>query len=340
MKRHQSLFKKIFSNLEKIQNPFSPEYLRKFISIFKKEKPVIKIGHLKITDHLILGIGQYWIDNKTEFLNYFDLETVPVIDWNDIKNLLSDGSINAAFILSPLAMSLFRTGEKIKLILLGHKNGSILIKSKKGNIKKIEDFKGKEVIIPHQLSVHNMLFHKMLGEKGLVAGPGADVLLEVISPSMIPDMIRDFPELGGFIVAEPFGSQVIKEGLGEEFALSKDVWPNHPCCVLVVKDELINSYPKAIQELTDLMVKAGKYVSREPMESAKIGAEFLNQDVDIIEKVLTQPKDRITTDELMPILEDLEYIQTYMTEKMTKGMVGKIALEQFVDTRFAKAAGA
>ena len=73
------------------------------------------------------------------------------------------------------------------------------------------------VIIPYQLSIHNMLFHKLLTEKGLTIGAGKDVSLEVMAPAQIPQAIEldDIGEIGGFIVAEPFGSQVVKAGLGD-----------------------------------------------------------------------------------------------------------------------------
>ena len=43
--------------------------------------------------------------------------------------------------------------------------------------------------------------------------------------------------------------------------------------------------------------------------------------------------------ELFPVVDDYEYIQEYMTTKI-EAMSKKIELEKFVDTRFAKEAGA
>lgn len=305
------------------------------------EKKKIKIGHLKITDHLVLGVSKYRADNGSSKLNTMDLRTMAYVGWNEISEAMCDGTLDGAFMLAPLAMDLFKSGEKIKLILLGHKNGSILIKNKTANIKTVEDFKGKIVIIPYQLSIHNMLFHKMLAEKGLSVGAGKDVSLETMAPSQIAEAIKldDTGEIGGFIVAEPFGSQVVKAGLGEELALSKDIWPNHPCCVLVVKDDLINNNSDAVHELADSLVKSGQFIESNKKEASVIGASFLNQDVDVIEKVLTQPKDRITTHELMPVIDDLDKIQEYMITKMN-AVKGKIDLEKFIDFTFAKSAGA
>ncbi len=305
------------------------------------DKQVLKIGHMKITDHLILGVTKDKLDKGKEIFQHCSIETVAKTGWNEVDQGLCDGSLDAAFILAPMAMDTFKSGIGIKLVLLGHKNGSVFIKSKKANISKIEDFKGKTVIIPYQLSIHHLLLHKMLTEKGLSCGAGKDVMLEVFAPSQIAEAMEydEEGEIGGFIVAEPFGSQVIKLGYGEEFCLSKQLWPNHPCCVFVVKDDVLANNENAVYELVKSLNDSGQFITNNPKEAAKIGAEFLSQDVDVIERVLSNPVDRVKTSELMPVIEDLDKIQEYMTSSMGV-MRSKIDMTKLVELKFAKAAGA
>ncbi len=309
------------------------------------EKPAIKIGYLKITDHLILGVTDLKLKKGMEKFEHCTLEPVVKNGWNEVADALSVKSLDGAFILAPTAMDLYKSGVELTLLLLTHKSGSILVKSKKANIEKIEDFAGKTVLIPYQLSIHNMLFHKLLSEKGLRPGrtteKDIDVPLEVVAPFQMPEAIEydEDGEIGGFIVAEPFGSQVIAQGHGEEFKLSKDLWPGHPCCVFVMRNEIIEKYPEAIQELCDSFVKSGLAVDAQPGPAAAIGGDFLSQDKDVIQKVLTEPPDRILTGELLPVLEDLETIQKYMMDEM-KIMTSLVDLEKFVDLTFAQNAGA
>ncbi len=309
------------------------------------EKPVLKIGYLKITDHLILGVTDLKVRKGKEIFNHCTLEPVLKTGWMDVADGLADGSLDGAFILAPTAMDLFKSDVKLKLVLFAHKSGSVLVKSKKAKIEKIEDFSGKFVLIPYQLSVHNMLFHKLLTEKGLKPGRSGekdvDVFLEVMAPTMMPDVLKDDEdgEIAGFIVAEPIASQAIAAGGCEEYFLSKDLWPNHPCCVVVIRDEIIEKHPDAVQELTNSLVKSGEAIDAKPSAAAVIGAKFLGQDKAVIERVLTEPKDRITTGELFPVMGDLVKIQDYMLDEMNI-LKSKIDLEKFVDTQFAKEAGA
>ncbi|MBU0993522.1 MAG: ABC transporter substrate-binding protein [Proteobacteria bacterium] len=309
------------------------------------EKPILKIGHLKITDHLILGVTKDKLIKTEESFKSLRLAPVLMNGWNQVADALTDGSLDGAFILAPTAMDLFKSGVKLKLILFTHRSGSILVKSKAANIKKMEDFKGKVVLIPYQLSVHNMLFHKLLADLGLKPGissdPEADVILEVMAPGTMLDAVKydEEGEIGGFIVAEPIGSQVIAEGYGEEVCLSKDLWPGHPCCVFVMRDDVIGKHPDAVQELTNSLVRSGMTIEEDPGRAAGIGAEFLGQEEAVIKRVLTDPPDRITTDKLFPTVQELEMMQNYMQQYM-KIIDKKIDMNTFVDTQFAKAAGA
>ena len=305
------------------------------------DKPTLKVGHLKITDHLILGIAQELSKQNVAPMSSFNLETQTYLGWNQVSAAMMSGDIDICFILAPTAMDLYKAGVKIKLILFAHKTGSILIKNKAAGINSIQDFKGKMIAIPYQLSVHHMLLHQLLTENGLDPGAGKDVGLEVMAPSQMPQAVQEDEEgeIGGFIVAEPFGSQAIIEGYGEELYLSKDLWPKHPCCVVVAKDEVIEKYPDAVQELTNNLVKAGSFVQENIAEATKIGAAFLGQSENVVKKVLTDPADRVMTSELLPVVDDLSKIQDYMCDKMNV-LKGKIDLDKFVDLKFAKEAGA
>lgn len=307
------------------------------------EKPVIKVGHLKITDHLVLGITLEKMQRGVETFQHMELQAQPFTGWNPLSMALKEGSIDAACILAPLAMELYHMTKKFKLVLFTHKSGSVIIKNKRANIEKIEDFRGKAVLIPHYLSIHNMIFDKLLRAKGLSVGVGKDhdVSFEVVAPSQIPEIMEwdEKGTVGGFIVAEPYGSQVVMAGFGEEFALSKDVWNKHPCCVLAVKEEIVNRYPEAVQELVTSMVKSGQFITSNPILAAEIGSRFLGQELPVITRVLTTPPDRVITNELMPDIQALDEIQTYMTSTI-KALSSKVDLEKFVDLRFAKNAGA
>ncbi len=292
-----------------------------------KNKPTLKIGYLPLTDHLtMIAHGQ------TEY-HQFILEPVKFSGWAELAEALKAGSVQGAFTLTPIGMSLKQKGVPIKAVFLGHRNGSVLTAKNIADFNKMEDLKGKTIAIPNRLSTHNVLIHKLLTEKGV--NPDSDVkLLDMAPPEMVNALSTG--RIDAFIVAEPFGGQAELQKVGKVLVLSKDIWPDHICCVLNLHEEVIQKQPEAVEELVGSLAKAANFIEKNPQEAAKLSLKYLGQKPEVIEHVLTNPKGRITFANLVPELKDFSATQDYVVQfGITKD---KIDLVQYIDDRFAKKA--
>jgi NitT/TauT family transport system substrate-binding protein len=306
-------------------------------------KTKLRIGYLPIVDHLILGITKQKFENQVEKNEFADIELVQKFGWNEVGDALIKGDIDVAFMLAPYAMDIYFAKKNIKLILLSHRDGSIIVTNKRANISSLKDFKNKTVLIPYQASMHHIIFHKLVQTEGLSLGIGKDVMTEVVAPGQIPMMIEYDAEgmIAGYIVAEPFGTMVVNAGFGNILKLSKDIMPSHPCCSIIARDEIVEKYPEAVQELVSSFVQSGLEVKTQLDQTIKTAMSFLNQKEDVVRTILEDPRDRVTTDKLLPALNELEDIQNYLIDTVTvPSLSGKIDVEKFVDLRFATAAGA
>ena len=309
----------------------------------------MKIGHIQITDHLALGVLIHQIRTGQVKPRYFELEAQCMPGWNPVQKSLESGDIDGAFVLAPIAMDLFGFDVPIKMILMAHKNGSIFVRSKETEFYDFESlkefYKYKVVNIPHKMSIHNILAHKFLTEMGLkpgVAGkPGVNVRFEVVPPVNMPEIMKENEMVGGFIVAEPIGSNAITSGIAELEFISGTAWNDHPCCIVTMRDEFIDQYPDAVYEFTALLVQAGEYVEKNKDEAARIAVAFLDPEqkqgltTQLLKKVLDDDQGLTMTD-LFPNLKELDKMQRYMHDEMGIGVL--IDLEKFVDLRFADAA--
>jgi len=311
-------------------------------------KTKLTIAHIPITDHVVLGALKHLIATGEFTPKHFELETKRMMLWNPVQVALEKGDVDGVLILAPIAMDLFSFGMPIKLVLLAHKNGSICVRNKEDDMvftgkDSLRDFFCKKTFyLPHLLSIHHMLstiFFRELGlNPGLSDDPEANVYFEVIPPIKMPDFQSKDKDVGGFMVAEPVGTKAIATGVGDLMYLSSQLWENHPCCVMVMRDDVIEFDPDAIQEFVNLSVLAGQFVSNNPGLAAKVAVDFLDPDkkiglkAPVIEKVLSS-KERIITDDLYPDVNDLDRIQIYMRKKMKMGTL--IDMEKFVDCRFA-----
>lgn len=308
----------------------------------------LKIAHIQITDHLILGVLKHQIETGLVRPKHFILETVCLPGWNPVQQKLENGELDGAFVLAPIGMDLFGYGVPIKLCLLAHKNGSIFVRRKAREFRKdkpAEFFRETAFYIPHRLSVHHMLAHMYLSQLGLEPGtPGetfSDVRFEVVPPIKMPELLAQSELCSGFMVAEPMGTKAIASGAAELHFLSGEVWEHHPCCVVTLRDEVIAAHRQAVQEFIGMLVKAGQFIKAEPGTAADIAVNFLDPTKAlglkkaVLQNVLTEPSG-ITTTDLFPVIDDLRRMQDYMVHNM--GVGAEVDLDAFVDTSFAEEA--
>ena len=305
----------------------------------------LRVAHIQITDHLILGVLKSWIEQGDIVPKHFELETQCMGGWNPVESALEKGDVDAAFILAPIAMDLYNFGAPIKLVLLAHRNGSIFVRNKEGEYQEsYEDFfKKKSVLIPHKMSVHHMLTHMFFNpinvNASLDKGDDIDINLEVVAPVNMPPFMKANQNISGFVVAEPIGSKSVAMGISKRLFLSSEVWQNHPCCVVTVRDDFSGPHPDAVQEFVELLVKAGKYVAEEANMAAFAAVLFLDPEkklglkVPVLKKVLSDPLG-IKTDNLFPVKDDIDRMQQYMFHEMGVGQI--IDVDKFVDTQYAE----
>lgn len=339
----EAVIEKVMSGGEAAKEPEKPVRERTTAS----GKLRLTVGHIQITDHLVLGVAKHLIANEVVTPRYFELETQCMPSWNPVQHALQKGDVDAALVLAPIAMDLFSVNVPIRMVLLAHRNGSICVRSTKtdGDAMMFDFFLNKRFFIPHILSIHHMLATMYLREMGFnpgVAGTGKpNILFEVVPPVKMPEFLRDSEDACGFMVAEPVGSRAIAMGIGEKLFLSSELWDNHPCCIVAARDEIIGKYPDALHEFTELLVDAGKFIEQEPDTAAQIAVNFLDPagtlglKAPVLHRVLTDPMG-IMTGDLLPNVEDFDRIQRYMHDEMGVGAL--IDVEKFIDLRFAASA--
>ena len=289
------------------------------------EAPAIRLGYLPLTDHLtVLASGRTTFQRSR-------VEPVKFSSWPELAEALKAGQIEAAFALTPIALTLKQKGVPLKLVLLGHRNGSVLTAAP--DVASVADLRGKAIAIPSRFSTHNLLLHRLLAKEGLDADRDVQIV-EMPPPEMVQALATK--RIAAFIVAEPFGAQAELKGVGKVLALSKDVWPDHICCALVVREDVAARHPEAVQELVNALVSAGGFIESHPQEAAEASRPYLGQDPSVIRHALTSPPGRVTYADLQPRTADLEATQADMLRYGVS--TARVDVASFLDDRFARQA--
>ena len=95
----------------------------------------------------------------------------------------------------------------------------------------------------------------------------------------------------GFLGGEPGGQRIVYEGAGFIHALSKDLWPGHPCCALVARQAWIDKFPNTYLAVYRAVIESSLYVNdpKNRKDIAKVLAptQYLNAPEVVIEQVIS-----------------------------------------------------
>ena len=300
-----------------------------FTAVSVKAENILKVGYLPILDHLPLLVSQTQDNKKFKAIH---IDHTMFKSWPSLSGALKAGVIDAAFILTPMAMDLFNNGAPIQTILLAHRDGSAITVAKDSAITSAKDLKGQAIAIPAQNATHTALLDKYLRGADLSL---KDVDTRVIAPMlMIEAMRRNI--ISAFIVAEPFGSKAQNEGVGKVLVLTKDIEKHHIDCIVVVKQAVLQTNSEGIQEWVNSLLRAGKFIEKDKQENggketAELVAPYFPHSAEAIIGGMQNPPDRISFADLNPKREDF---QTILDISKQAGIIGEVDLDKFIEPKF------
>lgn len=308
---------------------FIPKQVEKGVLMGKSLN--IRVGHLKIIDHLILGYSVFRLQSNGDPLHHSTLENIPMNSWEQICDGLRKGDIHGAFITAPLAMDLFAAGLDISMLMFVHRAGSLMVRNRRARIKSLVDLQGKTILIPSNLSVQHLLLHKLLTAAGFslkscspFKSDPKNITTESVSPFLMPQMLKHDQDLdiAAYMVPEPYGSQAIAERVADKFCTSDSLWKNHPCCGFVIRNDLELSQGNAVEELVRHFFQSATALDTQLLgnrldePTLNFAKGFLGQEQGIVKEALLNSGISFTPSKLFPDKEALDIIQTYMTDTM------------------------
>jgi NitT/TauT family transport system substrate-binding protein len=290
-----------------------------------------RVGFLPVTCHLTCPVTDF-INRNMQGENSF--EPVRFNGWPELKEAFLSDYMPATFILAPLAMELREEGVPIKIVYLGHRDGTAMMVHTNSQIYRIEDLKGKTIAVPNRYSNQRLLIFKALREHGMNI---KDVNLVEMPPPDMPVALRS-GAVDAITSGEPFMGQTQLHGYGRVLYLTKDVWPNFISCVLAVKEDAIKNHREEVQRLVDGIARSGKWLDQtmdHRMQASQfVARNYYNQDPRLLAFVLSKPPDRVKYTNLTPLRKDFEEIQALAVEAGI--MKGTVHFEDYVDDSFVK----
>jgi NitT/TauT family transport system substrate-binding protein len=256
--------------------------------------------------------------------------------WPEIKEALIAGQVNAAYMLAPLVMDLVSKDIPVKIVSIGHRSGAVIMVRTDSGYRNFRELAGKRVAVPSRFAVDYLFLRKELVKEGMTIN---DIRIAEMAPPDMPAALFA-KAVDAYCTGEPYGAAAQRAGYAVPLRMTRDEWPNYMCCVLTVRQDLIDQNPALVQELVNYVQAAGRWLDAAPehrTKAAEISADrkYFNQDKAIIQYVMENPADRVTYGDLRMIKEEFDDMMQLSLEAGT--LTHPIPFERYTDSRFVKA---
>ncbi len=287
---------------------------------------VVRMGYMPVVTNLAAPLLDYVSRHRSDV----HFQAVKFSSFAEMAEALRNDSIQAAFIIAPLAVVLRQQGVDVKVVLIGNRNESTLVARKTLNAKRLEDLSGGTIAVPMRYSGHNLCLLKKIEEKGL----GGKIRVVEMNP---PDMASALASgaLDAYFVGEPFAAQTVFSDDADVVANVEALWPNFICNLVLVRNSWLEANPSVARKLVETAARSGLWASRHPDEAARIASDYWNQSVDLVRRTLTPPYGRTIYDRFVPIKTELQVMADLMVRY---NLTQQGDITGLVDDRFARAA--
>lgn len=285
---------------------------------------VIDVGFLPVTCHLTCPVTDY--ASQTSDTYRYDSQRFQ--DFPTMVESIRGGRLEATFMIVPLAMKLREQGVPVRIVYLGHRDGSTVMVRPDLDIEDLRGLRGLTLAIPSKYSNQYLVIRRLMMEQGVA--PEEIEFVEMPPPDM-PGALSA-KAIDAYFVGEPFPASSELSGSGRILYHVKDIWPNFISCALVVHERLINEHPDLVADLVRGIAESGEWAEENREEAARIAAPYFRQNVEVVRHVLMSPPDRVSYRMLSPTDQELQLIHDIALE--TGILEQPVPISELLDRRF------
>jgi NitT/TauT family transport system substrate-binding protein len=255
----------------------------------------------------------------------------------EMKESLMSGSLQAAYMLAPLVMDMTAKKVPLKIVSLGHRSGAVIMVHTDSTYRNFRDLAGKRIAIPSRFAVDFLFLHKMLARENMTP---KDVEIVEMNPADMPAALY-VKAVDAYCTGEPFGAAAQRAGYARVLRMTRNEWPRYMCCVLTVREELIETNRPLVQDLVNYVLGAGAWLDEQRRNRSRAieiaaGRHYFNQDPNILRFVMDNPPDRVTYGDLRLIRQEFDDLMQLSVAAGT--LSHRVPYETYVDDSFARTA--
>jgi NitT/TauT family transport system substrate-binding protein len=246
-----------------------------------------------------------------------NVEMVPFRSGTEMTVAANRGLIDVGYCgIAPVLRGIDQ-GFDLKVVSPVNLEGSGII-VKNDTIKSVADLEGKKVATPPNISIQDILLIYLMHKNNYSDNSFCNTDVEV--PLM--DESMEAGSVDAFIAWEPYVSQSYMSQEGSLFMYSSDIWPNHPCCVVIANQKFINKNPLMLRKFLKVHQQATSYVQSNKNEttiilSKKLGVNESIESSSLMHvKLISTPDNKFkkNVNKLVEFMHSLGYLKNNLTD--------------------------
>ena len=248
----------------------------------------------------------------------------------EIMTAFAAGELDMAYVgEAPTTAAVANKATTVVAVAQVNTEGSAIVVAKANkDITQVSDLKGKTIAVPGHSTVQDFLLRKALTRH--------DIDLKAVNIIVIkpPEMITALGDnqIDAFISWEPYPSRAGSLDIGKNLTTSHEIWPNHPCCVLVADSKFRDTQPEKVKAVVQAHIQANEFIHQHPREALAIGVKYTGMD----EKTVRTAMATVNYTEVLSIDGEMEYVQFlnrlgYIKVDDQKAFVDRLLDGQFLE---------
>ncbi len=239
------------------------------------------------------------------------------------------GALDMGYVgVAPATTAVANKTARVVVLAQVNTEGSAIVVKKDGKVQNIPELVGKMAAIPGHSTVQDSLFRKALYQCN--TSPDQVKIMVLKPPEMIGALRTD--QIDAFIAWEPYPAKAVTMGVGRVLAASRDIWKDHPCCVLAADADFLDSRPEKAKGVVRGHVKAIDFIRQHREEAIKIGVKYTGMD----EASVRMAMENVNYTPVLSVEGEKEYVDFLTKLKYIKVDDVQIFVDRFMRPEFIK----
>lgn len=248
----------------------------------------------------------------------------------EIMTAFAAGELDMAYVgQAPATIAVAnQTAKVVAVAQVNTEGSSVVIAQDATGISNFKNLTSKTVAVPGHGTVQDFLLRRALSHQGIDLGALNIIVLK--PPEMISALRAN--QIQAFIAWEPHPSKAITMGVGRRLSTSNDLWPGHPCCVLVASVDYIARHPQKVQAVVRAHMAATDFINKHPQEAFRIGMKYTGMDELTIKEAVGQ----VSYTTILNVKAGEEYVHFLKQMNYIRISDEKALIKSFMDTNWVQ----